>query len=129
MPTIEERLAALETEFAEIKKLKSTPGPRGPAGDISAALANAKQSMAEDLADALKKFADLQTTVKSFDGKLDNTILERVQAATTSLQETLNGFKKNIEDEVAGIVVKILQEYYLLDSECRVLDHLQQVKK
>ena len=38
---VEERIAALEASFEEVKKLKGVPGPRGPAGPIDAAVENA----------------------------------------------------------------------------------------
>ncbi len=120
MSTIEERVAALEKDFEEVKKNKVI-AVRGPAGPIDAAVTNARAALAEDLADTLKRCTELQREVQNFNGKLDNRILSKIQVAATTLQEKLDSFQKNIETEVEAIVLKTLQQYWLLDSECRVL--------
>lgn len=125
MSITEERLAALEAAFEEVKKQKGIMGVRGPAGPIDAAVVNAREALAQDLAATMGKFSELQRVVAEFDGKLDSRIRQKIDAATTALQRKIEDFSKNYELELTAVVLKVLQDYWVLDSECRVLDHLQ----
>jgi cell division septum initiation protein DivIVA len=92
--SLENRIAALETELAEIKKLKGVPGGRGPAGDISAAVVNAQREVrdaeerlatkaaqtasqyAADVAALRKETADAIKNVQAFvDGRIENAVV------------------------------------------------------
>jgi hypothetical protein len=126
--SFEERLIRVEAQIAEFKNLKAEPGPtgpRGPAGPIEAAVASAREATKQDLADTLKKSEDLHRAVSTWDSTLESRVRHETDKAAVWLRESNDSFKANIEDQVATIVIKILQEYFVLDSECRVLDHLQ----
>lgn len=69
----EGRLAALEAAFEEVKKNKVI-AVRGPAGPIDAAVANAREALAEDLANTLKEFAELRQLVKDSELKSQQVI-------------------------------------------------------
>jgi hypothetical protein len=49
--TIEQRLQELKDQFAEVQRFKGIPGPRGPAGNIDAAVANATNAANQIVAD------------------------------------------------------------------------------
>jgi hypothetical protein len=129
--SLESRVEYLEAQVAEFKKTGPTAGPtgptgpRGPAGPIEAAVANAREATKQDLAETLRKSEDLHQAVSAFDRTLESRVRRATDQAAATLRERNDDFKANIEDEVTTIVIKILQEYWVLDSECRVLDHLQ----
>jgi hypothetical protein len=54
------------------------------------------------------RIQDLLSHVESLTREV---IAERLQAHTKSIRELHDSFRKNLEDEVAAIVVKILAEY------------------
>jgi hypothetical protein len=118
--SVEQRLAALE---ALVKK--GVQGPRGPSGDIIAAVNNAREATQQDLANTLQKSAALHQAVESLNSRLESRIREVTDQMAATLRQRNDDFKANIEDEVAAIILRILKEYWVLDSECRVLDHLQ----
>jgi hypothetical protein len=125
MSDVEQRLTALEAAFAEVKKQKGIQGPRGPAGDIVAAINNAREATQQDLANTLKKSAALHQAIESLNERLESRIREVTDQMAATLRQRNDDFKTHIEDEVAAITLRILKEYWVLDSECQVLDHLQ----
>jgi hypothetical protein len=63
--TLEDRIASLESDFEEVKKLKGIPGSRGPAGSIEAAVDQAMKSVSDAEArvrvaatESFKRFTD-----------------------------------------------------------------------
>jgi hypothetical protein len=133
--TLESRVEYLEAQIAEFKNLKTGPtgatgltgptGCRGPAGPIEAAVANAREATKQDLAETLKKSEELHQAVDAFNRGLESRIREVTDQAAAALRKRNDDFKQNIVEEVGAIVIKTLQDYWVLDSECRVLDHLQ----
>jgi hypothetical protein len=52
-------------------------------------------------------------------------VRELVSSNNARIEKERADFTRGIEDTVAGIVLKLLKEYWVLDSECRVLDSNQ----
>jgi hypothetical protein len=104
--TVEERLLELEKEFADIKRLRRIVGPRGPAGDIDAAVINATEA-AEKIVIAATK-----TAMYPFDSEVD-----KLRQEFEALRAHLIEFTSNVENSVALHAVALLKEYHLLDSD------------
>jgi hypothetical protein len=98
--TIEDRLTALEEAFAEVKKLKGVPGPRGPAGEISAAVRNAQQAVA-DAESRLHKSTDAR--------------LAKFQAEVKQLRADFAAHKESLPETIKNTVdyhtVSVLEDY------------------
>jgi hypothetical protein len=109
MSTIEERLAALEAQFEEVKKLKGVPGARGPAGDISAAVANTQREVRDAegrlATQAAKASAEFATAVAALRNETADSI--------KSVQAFVDG---RIAAAVDGHAIKVLVDYHLLDA-------------
>jgi len=103
--TIEQRIAAVEAGFEEVKKLKGVPGPRGPAGPIDAAVENAKRAVA-DAEDRVQARADATYAKFAADVK---ALREEVKRLEQYLDE-------RIQNVVDNAVVQVLRDYHLLDS-------------
>ena len=110
--SVKERLTALEN-----RKPEAGPrGERGPAGNIDAAVSNAEQLARHIVTDSLaelKAASRLET--------INNTIQthsKRTDAALKSHDEKIDqhlaDFQKNLEDEIAAVVVQLLEEYGIL---------------
>ena len=109
MSTIEGRLAALEAQFEEVKKLKGVPGARGPAGDISAAVANTQR----EVRDAEGRLA-VQAEAASARFANEVTALRKETAdAINRIQGYVDGRIKNAVD---AHTVQVLVDYHLLDA-------------
>lgn len=102
--SVEERIAALETELAEIKKLKGIPGARGPAGPIEAAVANANRVVADAESrvrtEATGAYANFNADVR----KLREEVREEVNQVKQFLDE-------RIQNVVENHTVKVLEDY------------------
>lgn len=102
---LENRIAQLEAQFAEVTKLKGLPGPRGPAGDISAAIANAESAGAKVAAKAIES---TKTAIQKRD--------EESAAKIAVIETRLKTYFENLEHHVAVHVIKILEEYGVVSS-------------
>ena len=108
--TLEQRIAALETELAEIKKLKGIPGPRGGAGDISAAVANTQR----EVRDAEGRLAAQAATVsEKFAADVD-ALRKETADAIAKVQAFVDGRIKNAVD---GHAIQVLIDYHLIDAD------------
>jgi hypothetical protein len=104
-PKIEQRIAALEASLEEIKKLKGIPGPRGPAGHIDAAVANANQAVA----DAESRVqARTEATYAKF-----ATDVKALREEVKQLQQYLDS---RITDAVDNATIQVLRDYHLLNE-------------
>ena len=115
-PTIEERLRNLEQAFEEVKKLKGVPGPRGPAGDILAAVTNATKAANQVMADAESRVgAKADASYARFVDEVSKLRQEatKLRAEADQLRKHLNDV---IQNTVDANVVKTLQDYLLLDA-------------
>jgi DNA repair ATPase RecN len=104
MATIEERLEALE---------KRAP-IRGPAGDISAAVRNANQAVADAEA-RIRVVAD--EALAKVQAKADE-LANLARKLRSEVEETKQYLDERIYNTVDATLVKTLQEYRLLDANC-----------
>jgi len=110
MSNLEQRIAVLETELAEIKKLKGVPGPRGPAGDISAAVANTQR----EVRDAEGRLAAQAATVsEKFAADVD-ALRKETADAIAKVQAFVDG---RIKNEVDGHAIQVLIDYHLIEAD------------
>jgi hypothetical protein len=109
----------------DLEKRAPVPGPpgvRGPAGPIDAAVANAKSAMREDLAEVNARIEALYELENKLTGEI-HSVLDRLQnEMQRSNSETIESLRENIKNEIAAVVLQILQEYWIIDSESHVLD-------
>jgi hypothetical protein len=102
---IEQRVYALEAAFEEVRRLKGVPGPRGPAGPIDAAVANANRAVAD---------AEARVQAKA------NATYAKFAAEVKALREEFKLLREqlaqNIQTEVENRVVQVLRDYHLLDE-------------
>jgi hypothetical protein len=111
------QIAEIQKRVEVLEARKPTVGPRGPAGDISAAVGNAeaaaKAVVIDRLDESVKRteaIADrvqqqLDEASKNIRAEFQNTV---GSAAHQALRDVL-------ENEVAAIVLKILVEYQVAD--------------
>jgi hypothetical protein len=117
---LEERMDALEE-----KVRKGVQGPRGPAGDVNAAVNNARETMKEELASTLRRAEALHRAVESTHAGVESRIRNVSERTVNAMRQRHDDFKTAIEDQVAEITLKILREYWVLGENNEVLDHLQ----
>jgi hypothetical protein len=103
--TIEQRINALEESFEEVKKLKGVPGPRGPAGHIDAAVANAQRAVV-DAEDRLQARAEATYARFAADVK---ALREEVKQLKLFLDE-------RIQNAVDNYTIQVLRDYHLLNE-------------
>jgi hypothetical protein len=121
----EERLAALEQLEQRVSTLeKRSAGPRGPAGDISAAVRNAEEHVksaekrVQDIAEGV--FARFTSELK----KLREELRTRDEAYASNLRQMrdeIREFKASVNDTIVRAVdhhtVAVLQDYGVLDKD------------
>jgi hypothetical protein len=100
----------LERRIAALEERKPTPGPRGPAGDISAALSNVRAIEANIKASTDKAVADVTNT--SADA------LAKIQAAASSVHARLATLEEKLSTNnfLENLVIQILEEYQILND-------------
>jgi hypothetical protein len=101
----------IEEIIARIEALEKRAPVRGPAGNIDAAVANAKIAMREELTEVNARIDALY--------ELENKLTGEIRSVLDRLHESL---RENIKNEIAGVVLQLLQEYWIIDSESHVLD-------
>lgn len=123
---LEFRFNALESEFVELKKLNGIPGPagndgavgpRGPAGSIEAAVANAERAARKIIADAEARLDEKVKQVRTeFCDRAKSLIEEvrRVEKGQAAINARIEGI---IERTVEARILILLQEYGLLDEQ------------
>jgi hypothetical protein len=114
MATVEERLDILEREFAQVKELKGIAGPRGPAGNIDAAIANvdAAVSKAESRVQAQANVRyDLFLAAER---NLREAFETQVRVLRVELDNLKKGLDERIKNEVDGHAIQVLHDYHLL---------------
>jgi hypothetical protein len=103
--TIEQRITTLEARFEEVRKLKGVPGPRGPAGPIDAAVANAKRAV-----------VDAENRVQA---RADATY-SKFEAEVKALRDEFNQVRQDLDERIKNAVenhtVQVLRDYHLLDE-------------
>jgi hypothetical protein len=107
----EQRIAALEAELVKIKDLKT--GPRGPAGDISAAVANA----AREVRDAEGRLATKAAEASAQYQADVNALRKETADAIAQVQAYIDG---RIRNAVDGHAVQVLIDYHLIDANTHV---------
>jgi hypothetical protein len=122
-----EMIDEINKKIATLKGEKGDRGPRGPAGDHEAASANAL-SAAASVVDS--KLSDL---VKRIDDSCQRTQKENSDSIALVRKE-LSDFRGEIHEmlgvegtkrRIENVVVDLLVEYWLLDSNMNVLDKNQ----
>jgi hypothetical protein len=106
---IQKRLDALEA--------RRTPGPRGPAGDITAAVVNAEKAAKAIVMERLDSYVQRTETIA-------RRVQQQVDRASGSIRSefqkivksaAVNALRDALENEVAALVLKILVEYQVAD--------------
>jgi DNA-binding transcriptional MerR regulator len=106
---IQKRLDALEA--------RRTPGPRGPAGDITAAVDNAEKAAKAIVIERLDSYVQRTETIA-------RRVQQQVDSANQNIRNEFQGIVKSaavkalrdaLENEVALLVLKILVEYQVAD--------------
>src|SRR6266436_5648209 len=99
---IEQRIAALEASLEENKRLKGVPGPRGPAGPIEAAVANANRAVSN---------AEDRVQMKA------NATYAKFAADVKALREEFRALKQHLDETIHNAVdnhtVQVLRDYHL----------------
>jgi signal transduction protein with GAF and PtsI domain len=100
---LQKRIATLEASLEEIKKLKGIPGPRGPAGDIAAAVQNATRVNVHAVAVA------------------ESRVREAAHAKFEAMREEIRQFKQDLNERLQNAVdahtVQLLRDYHLLNEK------------
>jgi hypothetical protein len=106
---IQKRLDALEA--------RRTPGPRGPAGDITAAVDNAEKAAKAIIIERLDSYVQRTETIA-------RRVQQQVDSASTNIRSEFQNIVNSaatralrdaLENEVAALVLKILVEYQVAD--------------
>jgi BMFP domain-containing protein YqiC len=100
------RITALEARLQEIAQLKGIPGPRGGAGDISAAVANAEQA-------ARRVASDTLSQVQSLVREACDQIRSETNKSREHIQSLLDEGLKNAAENHC---IQVLRDYHLLDE-------------
>jgi len=115
MDYIEQALADLQKQFAELKqeftklvKMRGIPGPRGPAGEIDAAVNNAR-----DVAEQVAITAAKAAVVYPFQNE--------VKQVRAEFQELKSYLDERIENAIVNHVLQTLQDYRVLDEKMNPL--------
>ena len=111
------QLAEIQKRVEVLEARPPVPGPRGPAGDISAAVGNAERAAQNVVIDRLDDYvkrteaiaARVQQQVNSAREGVRNEFKNTVNSAATK------ALRDSLENEVAAIVLKILVEYQVAD--------------
>jgi vacuolar-type H+-ATPase subunit H len=128
---LEIRMKTAEAALEEVKKSISAlklsienhrvVGPRGPAGDISAAVHSAEQVARDVLADAKKHFEPTVQEMTNVLRQIQEDNRDGLAAADEKIESTVAKFQKlfdkrfeYLEHEVAAYVLPLLHEYGLL---------------
>ena len=101
-------IAQLKDQFTKLLKMRGIPGPTGPAGNIDAAVVQAREA-------ALTAYR--QGVIHPFEAKV-NKIREDFEALKAHLLE----FTEQIENSIAVHTVKTLQDYGVLDANMNPLN-------
>jgi dynactin complex subunit len=118
MTIIEDIIARIEA----LEKRAPLPGPRGPAGPIDAAVTNAKSAMREELSEINARIEALRELENKLTEEIHSVLNRLHEELQNSNSELIKSLRENIKNEIAGVVLQLLQEYYIIDSEMRVLD-------
>jgi len=106
---VQKRLDALEA--------RRTPGPRGPAGDIQAAVDNAERMAKAIVIERLDLYVQRTEAIAA-------RVRQQVDSANGSIRSEFQNIVKSaavkalhdaLENEVAAVVLKILVEYQVAD--------------
>jgi Tfp pilus assembly protein PilO len=117
---LSKQFAELKQEFTKLLKMRGIPGPRGPAGEIDAAVNNAR-----DVAEQVAITAAKAAVVYPF--------RDEVKQVRAEFQELKSYLDERIENAIVNHVVQTLQDYGVLDENMNPLNkahlntHLKQL--
>jgi hypothetical protein len=103
---LSKRIGGVENDFKEVVKakgIKGDVGPRGPAGDIAAAVDNAKKAATE-------------VAVNSVRAEIQYPFEQKVAELRKEFSDLNSRIDETIHNTVANHVVKTLQEYSVLNE-------------
>ena len=116
---LQREVAQLKDQFTKLLKMRGIPGPTGPAGDITAAVNNAR-----DVAEQVASVTAKKAVVYPFQSEV-----AKLRQEFEALRAHLLEFTEQIENSIAVHTVKILQDYKLLDANCLPLSGPYAAKK
>ncbi len=107
---IQKRLEALETR-------PPVPGPRGPAGDIAAAVGNAERAaqavVIERLDSYVQRNEEIATRIQQQVNRANEHIRNHFE--TIVRNAAIKALRDALENEVAALVLRILVDYQVAD--------------
>jgi hypothetical protein len=112
----------IEEIIARIEALEKRAPVRGPAGNIDAAVANAKIAMREELTEVNARIDALYELENKLVREVNSVLNRSSEELQSSNSKNIESLRENIKNEIAAVVLQILQEYWIIDSESHVLD-------
>jgi hypothetical protein len=116
MKTNEERIEILEQQLAEIIKLKGIPGPRGGAGDISAACYNVERIMDEKLASLFDRVDLAAKRGRQSHEELSKILRNEMDQFRKDMRQNFSDFEASIQIRVENSIVVLFAEYGVVSS-------------
>ena len=116
MKTNEERIEILEQQLAEIIKLKGIPGPRGGAGDISAACYNVERIMDEKLASLFERVDHATKQGCQSYEELQKILRNEMNQFRAEIKQNFAVFEADIQTRVENSIVVLFAEYGVVSS-------------
>jgi hypothetical protein len=111
------QVAEIQKRVEALEARPPVPGPRGPAGDITAAVGNAERAAQTVIIGRLDSYVQRNEEIAT-------RIQQRVNSANENIRNhfetivrnaAIEELRKVLENEVAALVLKILVEYQVAD--------------
>lgn len=115
------QIDALTQRVAELERTKPTPGPRGPAGDIEAAVRNAEEVSRAITGEAITKHNgrvnDLNQKVRQAVEDLGAALADAKAHFEAVVRQTESRFFEHAEANLNIKILNLLKDYDVLDAE------------